>query len=243
MDEENSPDMKKAAKHRLRVVHSDALSDDDVADPLSYPATPIAKRNVESARNERINEPFYDHMEGSEALRQALEHVEALLRRDHLIAATERARRNAIDVIQDLLSALRGDLHGTPNHETTKRIDRVAGALRGREPDTLPTVMLLQAIIDESRRFEASGELPDFSTPCPASLDDFMSMWPERWMDLTPDTFIAAAKAWAKVGRPSNSEHWAAVLEAIRSAGLGRRARESLRRQLRTWVAAGLLKP
>jgi hypothetical protein len=168
--------------------------------------------------------------------------VQKLLADESLIGPAERARQNAEAVVTDLLDALRGDLHGRPNHETTRRIDRVASAIKNRDIDTIATISLIQAIINESKRFDASGSMPDYSMSCPESLEKLMSTWPERWMDLPADKFVAAAKAWAEVERGGNPSLWIPIAEAISAARLPKRKPETLRRLCRKWDEDGLLR-
>lgn len=219
MDNKNRPHPNLADERGLRLVRLDEPSDD-----------------------ERFEEPFYVHAEGSAELRQALERVKELLFKESLIGPAERARRNAGVAVVDLLSALQGRLHGRPDHEATKRIDRVAAAMSNRDSDTLATISLVQAIINESKRFDACGAMPDYSMSCPDSMEDFMSMWPERWMDLPVNEFIAAAKAWADVERGNNTGLWKLVAEAVSAARLGKRKPDALRRAVRKWEASGQIR-
>lgn len=195
----------------------------------------------EASDGERFEDPFYLHQEGSDELREAAELLKELLARESLIGAAERARKNAEVVITDLLSALRGDLHGRPDHEITRRIDRVSSAITTRDIDTIATISLIQAIIDESKRFDASGATPDYSMSCPESMDELVASWPERWMDLPADKFVAAARAWAEVERGGNPSLWVPIAEAISAARLPKRKPETLRRLCRKWEEDGLL--
>jgi hypothetical protein len=202
----------------------------------------LVRDHDDKGGDERVDAPFYDHLEGSDELRQALKRVQKLLADESLIGPAERARQNAEAVVTDLLDGLRGDLHGRPGHETTRRIDRVASAIKNRDIDTIATISLIQAIIDESRRFDASGSMPDYSMSCPESMEKHLSTWPERWMDLPADKFIAAAKAWAEVERGGNPSLWIPIAEAISAARLPKRKPETLRRLCRKWEEDGLLR-
>lgn len=196
----------------------------------------------EASKGERFEDPFYLHQEGSDELRQAAEVLKGLLAGESLVGPAERARKNAVAVITDLLSALRGDLHGRPDHDITRRIDRVSSAITNRDIDTIATISLIQAIIDESKRFDASGATPDYSMSCPESMDELVATWPERWMDLPAAKFIAAAKAWAEVERGGNPSLWVPIAEAVSAARLPKRKPETLRRLCRKWEEDGLLR-
>ena len=133
-------------------------------------------------------------------------------------------------------------MHGRSTHEAAARIDRVSEACSHVEPDTLVTTALLQAIIDESKRFVGSGAMPDYSASLPKSLEDFMARWPERWLKLRLSTFSEAAQAWAK-GKPGRSPAvWKPVLAALVEVGIPATSTETLRRAHRRWEAAGLIR-
>lgn len=218
MSDERNPPSSQPVERKLRLVVTD-----------------------EHTRDAAVEEPFYTHVQASDELRRALEHVQRLLRRASFISSAERGRVNALVAVDDLLSALRGELHGRPAHQSAIRIDRVSAAIWNCEVDKVATFSLVKAIIEESRRFHPSGAMPDYSMACPSSLEEFMAMWPERWMDLKADKFIAAAQAWSKGGPESNAPLWMHVAEAAHSARLSKRLPASYGRYFRQWEAAGLL--
>lgn len=216
MSNELGPPSERAGERRLRLVRADAVPADG-----------------------RLAEPFYAHLEGSDELHRALEHVQGLLRKESLVGPAEGARLNAGVAVADLLSALQGRLHGEPTHEAAVRIDRVTAAIWNRDSDTVATISLVQAIIDESKRFGLSEVMPDYSKSCPDSMEAFMARWPEHWMELGADKFIAAAKAWSQAERGGNAALWEHIAAAVNDARLGKKTPEALRRAVRKWEESG----
>ncbi len=154
----------------------------------------------------------------------------------------ERARRNAEVVVIDLLSALNRYSNGDDRRcELTNRIDRVASAVANRDACTLATISLVQAIVRESKHFDAPGIRPRDRFQHGNGLREFLWNWSEYCEHLDKDLYFEAAVAWAEAKRGRNTAVWRRVANAIKSARLGTHAPESLRRRFRGWEASGLI--